>query len=119
MDSKLRKTLTDSVHRRALALARMTDQKRTVQIPDTVIAYAAKNLLEVLCALLGQTLLEAVLESLYGELSEKFGVCRYCRKHPFVEKQGMCNVCWKQMEEDDKEITAQSLMESLSKGKPS
>jgi len=115
MNKELHDHLVDRIHRRALQLARITDRSKIVYAPDPVIALISRNLILTLCALLGEGLLRTLLEWTFGEVSEKYGVCRYCRERPFVEKLGMCERCSKELEDKDKEVTAQMLMDGIAK----
>lgn len=119
MNDQLRYKLVDAVHRRAIQLVKMTDRKRIANAPDVTIAFVAQNLVLTLCALLGESFLRFVLEAIFGEVSEKHGVCRFCREGAFVEAKGMCEKCFQQIEEEDREVVAQELMDSKAKGRVS
>ena len=115
MDANLRATLIASIHRRATALAKVTADPDLASSP--VLAMFFTNLLTPACALLGDTLLYGVLETIFGEVSEKHGVCRYCREGAFIVEKGMCEACWKGLETEDEELKREEMMAGRVKGR--
>lgn len=69
--------------------------------PDVVIAMFAEQVLMTLTQLVGPPLFKAVLDNLFDQVTESYGVCRFCHERAMRDKGVMCQQCWDQAEADD------------------
>jgi hypothetical protein len=114
-----RDRLLDAVHRRAALLARMTQPGHPCRQVDNVMAMTVDNLVRTLCVVMGRPFFDAVLGALFDATTEYYGVCRFCHKGHLDAEKEMCQQCWDEGEQLDRELDEQELMDTPSRGQPS
>lgn len=111
-----RDRLLDAVHRRALALARVTAPGHGGRSVDAVLALIAGNLFRTVIVVLGAAFAQDAHAHIFRALVEQDGICGYCHEHPLVKSFGMCQVCWDQCDEDDRQTERELAFEREPEG---
>jgi len=108
LDPKLRAMLVERLSHRAARLAACTKESHPASSIDTVIAMMAAHVAHTAMVLLGREFAQELWATAFDNLSEGFGVCRFCHARPLRDDGTMCQVCWDQAASDD-EITDEEL----------
>lgn len=111
-----RDRLLDSVHRRATELARITAPGHPGRLVDHVIARISENLLSTVLMVIGPEFERHWSSKIFDMRAQSHGVCKFCHEQPLVEERGMCQVCWDQVEEDDRQLDRDLAMDEDPKG---
>ena len=114
MTSETRARLLDAVHRRALALAKVTAPD--MRSSTFLIVLSARNLFNTVLALCGPELAKDWLNKLFGDLLESQTVCRFCQVRDSDPDLGMCEACEQQSFCDDADVQQAVLMSQPNKG---
>lgn len=101
LDPQLRAQLLERLSHRADRLAKVTAATHPGHSIDAVVSLMAEHVAHTAMALLGETFARALWSRAFDDLSESFGMCRFCRSRPLREDRTMCQVCWDQAESDD------------------
>ena len=115
MDKALRAQLLERLSHRAKRLADITAEGHPVRHVDTVIAMMARHVTETAMVLLGETFAREVFSHLFEDMTQAFGICRFCRARTLREDGTMCQMCWDQAQSDD-DITDEELEAAVGGG---
>jgi hypothetical protein len=111
---EVRALLIERISHRAERLARIL---RTQHCPTNVWVMMALHLFQTVVLVAGKELLQQAIDWSVRQNAESLGVCRFCLQREVVEKHGMCQHCWNELEAEDREADRQiALAEMRTRG---
>jgi hypothetical protein len=108
-DSQLRARLVERLSHRARRLADVTAITHPGSTIDAIIALMAAHVAHTAMVLLGEDFAKELWTRAFDDLSESFGVCRFCRARPLRPDGTMCQFCWDEATSDD-ELTDEEVI---------
>lgn len=117
MTSDTRNRLLDAVHRRALALAKLTAPDSACRSVNPLLAMSARNLFGTVIALCGPALHEEWMRRLFKRELSNQAICPVCEQHDMADGEfGMCESCYSEGLREDEDVQQAVLMAQPNKG---
>jgi hypothetical protein len=115
MDAELRKKLQAQLKRRAERLAKVADMQHC---PDVVLSLTVEHVVTTAMMLCGDEVAKALLRKILQDRRDVVGICM-CGERELAHGKNLCQQCWDAVDDEDRDVELQRLLDSETRGKPS